>query len=129
VRARTHTCDVRSHVCVCVRNPFWKVCEMCVRADLFWACDVRSHFCTLFETKSSIFWQFVPKSVQKCDRTSHAQKRSARTHISHTFQNGFRTHTHTCDRTSHMCVRARLRNSYIEKYMPCALIPYSTIVR
>ena len=44
VRGRTHTSDVRSHVCMCVRNPFWKVCEMCVRADLFWACDVRSHF-------------------------------------------------------------------------------------
>ena len=38
VRARTHTCDVRSHVCVCVRNPFWKVCGMCVRAARFWAC-------------------------------------------------------------------------------------------
>ena len=22
VRAHTHTCDVRSHVCVCVQNPF-----------------------------------------------------------------------------------------------------------
>ena len=54
-----------------------------------------------------IFWQFVPKSVQKCDRTSHTQKRSARTHISHTFQNGFRTHTHTCDSTSHVFVFAR----------------------
>ena len=51
VRARTQTCDVRSHKCVCVRNPFCKVCEMCVRADLFWTCDVRSHFCTLFGTK------------------------------------------------------------------------------
>ena len=50
---------------------------------------------------------FVPKSVQKCNRTSHAQKRAARTHIPHTFQNGFRTHTHTYDRTSHVCVRAR----------------------
>ena len=53
VRARTHTCDVRSHMCVCVQNPFWKVCGMCVRAALFGACDVRSHFCTLFETKLS----------------------------------------------------------------------------
>ena len=51
VRAHTHTCDVRSHVCVCVWNPFWKVCEMCVRVARFWACDVRSHFCTLFGTK------------------------------------------------------------------------------
>ena len=48
VRARTHTCDVRSHVCV--QNPIWKVCGMCVRAARFWACDVRSHFCTLFGT-------------------------------------------------------------------------------
>ena len=50
---------------------------------------------------------FVLKSVEKCGRTSHAQKRAARTHIAHTFQNDFRTHTHTCDRTSHVCVRAR----------------------
>ena len=49
---------------------------------------------------------FVPKSVQKCGRTSHAQKMAARTHIPHTFQNGFCTHTHTCDRTSHVRVRA-----------------------
>ena len=49
VRARTHMCDVRSHVCV--RNPFWKVCGMCVRAALFLTCDVRPHFCTLFGTK------------------------------------------------------------------------------
>ena len=45
--------------------------------------------------------------MKKYGRTSHAQKRAARTHIPHTFQNGFRTHTHTCDRTSHVCVRAR----------------------
>ena len=50
VLAHTHTCNVRSHVCVCVRNPFWKVCGMCVRAALFWACDVWSHFCTLLHT-------------------------------------------------------------------------------
>ena len=43
--------------------------------------------------------------MQKCDRTSHVQKRAARAHIPHTFQNGFRTHTH--DRTLHVCVRAR----------------------
>ena len=35
---------------------------------------------------------FVLKSVEKCGRTSHAQKRAARTHIAHTFQNDFRTH-------------------------------------
>ena len=57
--------------------------------------------------KRSISCIFVPKSVQKCDRTSHALKRAARTHIPHTFQNGFCTHTHTCDCTSHTCVRAR----------------------
>ena len=31
----------------------------------------------------------------------------ARTHIAHMFKKSFRTHTHTCDRTSHTCVRAR----------------------
>ena len=38
----------------CMRNPFWKVCRMCVCAALFRACNVRSHFahfCTLFGTK------------------------------------------------------------------------------
>ena len=49
VRAHTHTCDVRSHVCVCVRNPFCKVCGMCVRASRFLVCDVRPYFCTLLE--------------------------------------------------------------------------------
>ena len=34
------------------------------------------------------------------------QKRAARTHIPHTFQNGFRTQMETCDRTSHVCMRA-----------------------
>ena len=48
VRARTHTCDLRLHTCVCVRNAFRYVCAMCVRADLFWGCDVRSYFCPLF---------------------------------------------------------------------------------
>ena len=43
--------------------------------------------------------------MQKCDRTSHEQKQAKRTQIPHTFQNGFRTHT--CDRTSQVCVRAR----------------------
>ena len=59
VRVRTHTCDVQSHVCICVRNPFWKVCEMCLRAACFWACDVRSHFCTLFGTK-------IPENATFC---------------------------------------------------------------
>jgi hypothetical protein len=47
-----------------------------------------------------------------CKSTSHAQKQAARTH---TFQNGFRTHT--CDRKLHVCVRARthLRNSSLAK--------------
>ena len=57
--------------------------------------------------KKAICYPFVTKSVQKWGRTSHARKQAARTHISHTFQNGFRTHTHTCDRTSHVCVCAR----------------------
>ena len=35
VRARTHTCDVRSHVCVCVRKGFKNMCAMCVRAGIF----------------------------------------------------------------------------------------------
>ena len=46
---------------------------------------------------------------KKCAKVrSHiARPNKGRTHIPHTFQNGFRTHTHTCDRTSHVCVRAR----------------------
>mgnify|MGYP001352542067 CR=1 FL=1 len=35
VRARTHVCDVWSHVCVCVRNDFSNMCAMCVRAGTF----------------------------------------------------------------------------------------------
>ena len=31
------------------------------------------------EPKIALSGRFVPKSVQKCDRTSHAKKRSART--------------------------------------------------
>ena len=42
VRARTRA--IRGRTCVCVQNPFWKVCGMCVCAALFWACYVRSHF-------------------------------------------------------------------------------------
>ena len=61
VRARTHTCDVCSHMCMCVRNPFWKVSGMCVCAALFWACDVRLHFCTLLH----IFWG------QNCQKMLH----------------------------------------------------------
>ena len=34
-------------------------------------------------------------------------KRPARTHFAHLFERSFRTHTHTCDCTSHVCVRAR----------------------
>ena len=56
VRARMHTCDVRSHVCV--RNPFWKVCGMCVRAAHFWVCDVRPYFLTLLEQNChKIVWK------------------------------------------------------------------------
>ena len=67
VRAHTHTRDVRSHVCVCVRNPFWKVCEMCVRAARLRACDVRSHFCTLLEQNGQDMAFFCLKN---CFRTS-----------------------------------------------------------
>ena len=42
-----------------VRNPFLKVCGMCVHEALFWACDVRLHFCTLLHT----FWD---KIARKC---------------------------------------------------------------
>ena len=67
VRARTHTCDVCSHMCVCVRNPFWKVCGMCVRAAFYWACDVRSHFCTFFGTKFPVLEQlFLILNVLSC---------------------------------------------------------------
>ena len=45
----THTCDMRSHLCVCVQNPFWIVCGMCMRAACFRACDVGPYFCTLLE--------------------------------------------------------------------------------
>ena len=55
----------------------------------------------------AIFGHFSSEKCAKSDRTSHAQKRAARTHIPHTFQNGFCTHMHTCDHTSHVCVRAR----------------------
>ena len=60
----THTCDVQSHVCVCVRNPFWKACGMCARAALFSACDVRSHFCTLL-------YIFSGQNCQKCYILEH----------------------------------------------------------
>ena len=42
-------------------------------------------------------------------RTSRTlfRKDFARTYIPHTFQKGFRTHTHTCDRTSDVCMCAR----------------------
>ena len=60
VRARTHKCDVRSHLWVCVWNPFWKVCGMCVRAARFWACDVRPYFFTLLEQNChKIVWKSI----------------------------------------------------------------------
>ena len=46
--------------------------------------------------------------MQKCDCTSHTQKGAARTHIPHTFQNGFRTQTH--DRTSQLIPWISIRN-------------------
>ena len=36
--------DVRSHMCMCVRNPFWKVCAMCVRAARFQACHCHKSY-------------------------------------------------------------------------------------
>ena len=59
----------------------------------------------LIKTKNIFFWPFWCKKCAKV--SSHTRKRAARTHIAHTFQKGFRTHTHTCDRTSHVCVCAR----------------------
>ena len=35
VRAGTHTCDVRLHVCMCVRKGIKNMCAMCVRAGIF----------------------------------------------------------------------------------------------
>ena len=79
---------------------------MCVRGARFGhAIAILHTFWNKRDRKMPFLVRFVPKSVQKCDRTSHARKRAARTHISHTFQNGFCTHT--CDRTSHVCVCAR----------------------
>ena len=79
--------------------------------------------------KCSIFWQFCPqkmcKSVQKCNRTSHAQKRAAHTHIPLTFQNGFRTHMHMCDHTSHVQI-VSIKALYIGKLsLPADLIQFS----
>ena len=45
VRARTHTCNKLSNVCV--ENLFWTVCVMCLSAARFRECDLRSHFCAL----------------------------------------------------------------------------------
>ena len=55
----------------------------------------RSKMEYFFEPIIALFGCFVPKSVQKCDRTSHAQKPAARTHIAHTVLNPFRTHFRT----------------------------------
>jgi hypothetical protein len=61
--------------------------------------------------------------VQKCGRTSHVKKRAARTHIPHTFQNGFRTHTHTCDRIDFksMCVICVRDSTQVLKASLCLL--------
>ena len=48
--------------------------------------------------------RFVPKNVQKSNRTLHALKHAARTHIAHMFQNVF--HMHTYDPKSHMNARS-----------------------
>ena len=57
-------------------------------------------------------WKIVKKNVnlQKVQVARvwcvTSLKVPARTHIAHIFEKSFRTHTHTCDRTSHTCVRA-----------------------
>ena len=73
----------------------------------------------------AILSQKVCKSVQKCNRTSHAQKRAARTHIPHTFQNGFCTHVHMCDRTSHACVCARTFATHTLLFTITCILLYS----
>ena len=57
-----------------------------------------------FKTTSSIFCLFCSKKCAKVQWHIACLKMS-RTHIPHTFQNGFCTHTH--DRTLHVCVHAR----------------------
>ena len=54
----------------------------------------------------AIFGHFSSKKCAKSDRTSHAQKRAARTHIPHTFQNGFRTHTRATAHRTCACAHA-----------------------
>ena len=66
MRAHTHTCDVRSHVCV--RNLFLKVCGMCVRAARFGRamCDhTFAHFFELNCQKNATF------SLKNCSGTSY----------------------------------------------------------
>ena len=56
------------------------------------------HLCTITRmiiAMIAFFGCFILKSVQKCNRTSHAQKRATRTHIAHTVSNLFRTHFRT----------------------------------
>ena len=48
--------------------------------------------------------QTVCKSVLKCNRTSQGQKRAARTHIAHMFQNAFHTHIAHVRVCAHVCV-------------------------
>ena len=74
---------------------------------------VQHQNCIIFKNqkKIAILGHLLPvlpqkfcKSVLKCDRTSHARKRAARTHIAHTFQNAFRTHIAHVRVCAHVCV-------------------------
>ena len=49
----------------------------------------------------------------------------ARTHIAHMFKKSFRTHTHTCDRTSHTCVRAR---TFATHGLHLAVLTWSSLI-
>ena len=53
----------------------------------------------------------VQKNVQKCNHSLHAQESAALKHMARRFNNAFCMHM--CNRTSHVCVRARtdLHNS------------------
>ena len=64
VSARMHTWDVRAFVCVCLQNPLWKVCAMCVHAARFQACHchksyIRRAICDL------TFAHFLEQNSQK----------------------------------------------------------------
>ena len=66
------------------------------------------------------FVHFVPKSVQKCDRTSHARKRAARTHAHGTNISGWTSHAHAHDYISFRYVAEALFQVlyYMKQIMP-----------